>query len=58
MASIFLGLNVLKYHMILEIEQRNPIINRLHAPTKVNGCTKYGQDPLNVGKAIIWTNVD
>ena len=27
---------------------RNPTIDRVHAPTKVNGCTKYVQDPLNV----------
>ena len=26
----------------------NKIINRVHAPTKVNGCTKYEQDPLNI----------
>ena len=28
-------------------KHRNPIINKVHAPTKVNSCTKYEQNPLN-----------
>ena len=30
-----------KCHWTLQNECRNPIINMVHAPTKVNGCTKY-----------------
>ena len=30
-----------KCHWILQNEHRSPIINRVHAPTKVTGCTKY-----------------
>ena len=26
----------------------NPVISRVHAPTNVNGCTKYEHDPLNI----------
>ena len=34
-----------KYHEILENEHKDPIIQRVHAPTKVSGYTKYEQDP-------------
>ena len=37
-----------KCHRIPENEHTNPIINKVHAPTKVNGCAKYEQDPLNI----------
>ena len=37
-----------KCHWTLENEHRKPIINTFHAPTKVNGCTKYEQDLLNI----------
>ena len=37
-----------KCHWILENEPRNPIINRIHAPTKVNGCPNCEQDLLNI----------
>ena len=34
-----------KRHMILENDIWDPTIKRVHAPTNVNGCTKYEQDP-------------
>ena len=37
-----------KCHWLLDNEHRNPIINRVDAPIKVNDCTKYEQDPLNI----------
>ena len=37
-----------KCHWILENEHRNPIINRVHDPTKVTGFTEYEQNPLNI----------
>ena len=35
-------------HWILQNEQKNPIINKVHAPTNVKGCTIYIQDLLNI----------
>ena len=32
----------------LKNKHRDHIINRVHAPTKVNGFTKYEQNPLNI----------
>ena len=37
-----------KSHRIQENQHRDPQINRVHPPTKVNGCTKYQQDPFNI----------
>ena len=41
-------LEISKCHWTLGHQHRNPIINRVHAPTKVNSCTKYEHKSLNV----------
>ena len=37
-----------KCHWILDNQHKNPIISTVHAHTKINGYTKYEQDPLNI----------
>ena len=42
---------------MLENEHKNPTINRVHAATKVIGCTEYKQNPLNIVGCRVVTRV-
>ena len=48
---------ILKYHRILENEHIDPMINRVHAPTKVNNCVKYEQNLLYIVGCRVVTRV-
>ena len=40
--------NISQEPRILENEHRDPIMYSVHAPTKVYGCIRYEQNPLNI----------